>query len=353
MTVRPRSIVRELSAYSVPRARVGEIDLWLDSNEGAQPRALALDALRTIDPSRIRRYPSKSRVEELIAMRHGVERDRVILCAGGDDAIDRCCRAMLEPGREIILPTPTFEMIERSARIAGGGIVAVEWWKRAFPLEEVLERLSARTAMVALVTPNNPTGAVIPFACIERISRAAREALLLVDLAYIEFADEDITPAVLTLPNAVVIRTFSKSFGCAGLRAGYALGAAESIGWLRAVGGPYPTSGPSLEVLETLLERGERDDAYFAQVRRERTALEQLASDLGMVAHGTHANFVLVDMNDSMGFRDAMAARGIAVRAFSGHPILGGSVRITCPGRSVDFDRLCKAMRDSCREIST
>jgi histidinol-phosphate aminotransferase len=350
--VKPRPIVRDLIAYAVPRSN-RPIDLWLDSNEGAQPSSKALRALREIDPQRIRRYPGKKRAEELIALKLGINPAHVILTAGGDDAIDRCCRAMLEPGREIILPSPTFEMIERSARIAGGEIVEIPWWRSEFPRAEVLARISPRTAMVALVTPNNPTGAVIPLGDLRAIAEAAPHALLLVDLAYVEFADDDITSDALQLPNAVIIRTFSKALGCAGLRAGYALGRAEVIGWLRAMGGPYPTSGPSLAIIEALLESGVRDEEYFEQVRRERSLLTKLARGLGASAHPSQANFVLVDVADSIAFRDGMAERRIAVRVFPGHQVLGRSVRITCPGCANSFAQLERAIRDVLRESVT
>jgi len=347
--VRPRPIVGDLIAYAVPRSNV-PIDLWLDSNEGAQPSPMALQALREIDPQRIRRYPDKSRAEQLIAAKLGLDPAGVILTAGGDDAIDRCCRAMLEPGRDIILPSPTFEMIERSARIAGGSIVKIPWWKSEFPVGEVLARITQRTAMIALVSPNNPTGAVIPLDSVQAIAQAAPQALLLVDLAYIEFADEDITREALQLPNAVIIRTFSKALGCAGLRAGYALGTPQTIGWLRAMGGPYPTSGPSLAIIEALLESGVREDGYFEQVRRERALLIDLAHGFEVGPHPSQANFVLIDAADSIALRDSMAARGIAVRAFPGHPVLGRSVRITCPGCPRSFARLEAALRQALEE---
>ncbi len=125
------SRARGVSPYAAEPRRAA-VDLYLDANEGPRPDLDLAAALRSVDADALRRYPSTADLEGLIADRWGVDPDRVLVTAGGDDAIDRLCRACLEPGKELIFPTPSFEMIERSARLAGGSILRVPWGEGGF-----------------------------------------------------------------------------------------------------------------------------------------------------------------------------------------------------------------------------
>src|SRR5882762_1314538 len=102
--------------------------------------------------------------------------------------------------------------------------VRLPWSENAFPLDDVRGRLDNHTGVVVVVTPNNPTGAVASRQDVRRISAAARNAVVLVDHVYVEYADEDLTPSLLDLENVIVVRTMSKAWGLAGCRVGYAVG---------------------------------------------------------------------------------------------------------------------------------
>jgi histidinol-phosphate aminotransferase len=334
-----------VSPYEVPPLGP-PVDLRLDGNEGAVPPAELLDELRKLGSDVMRRYPSARPLEELLACRFGVDPERVLVTAGADEALDRACRAMLAPGREIVLPTPTFEMLPRYARLAGGEVVTVPWPAGPYPTNEVLRAVSERAAIIAVVSPNNPTGAVASAEDIERLSRAAPHALVLADLAYVEFADEDPTALVLSLPNVLVVSTLSKAWGLAGLRVGYAVGPPEVLGWLRAAAGPYAVSRPSLALAAARLETGQGEvDAFVETVRRERGELERLLTELGAEPSPSQGNFAFARFRDAAWVRDALAGLGIAVRSFPDHPDLEGCVRITCPGDAASFARLTAALR--------
>src|SRR4029077_15216303 len=103
----------------------------------------------------------------------------------------------------------------------------------------ILARLDNRTAIVIIVSPNNPTGGVASRDAVRRIAAAAPQSLVLIDQAYIEYADEDIDPAVLDLANVVVVRTMSKAWGLAGCRVGYAVGRSDVIAPGGAGGRPH------------------------------------------------------------------------------------------------------------------
>src|SRR6059058_358497 len=343
----PVSRIDPEAAYPRPTAP-GSALLRLDSNEGVLPPRELLAGLAGADPELLRRYPEVSELEAALAARLAVAPERVIVTAGADEAIDRACRAFLEPTRTLVLPDPCFDMFDRCAALAGGTLERVAWRDGPFPLDRFLERVDARTAIVVVVTPNNPTGAVATLAQARRLAAAAPNALLVIDHVYVEYADEDLTPGVLTLPNALVLRTFSKAWGLAGCRVGYAIGSPYVIGVLRAAGGPYSVAAPSITLALAQLESGEEAlRAHVARIRTERGLLTArlAAAGGGIAPQPSQANFVLVECGGrAQPIRAALAERGVVVRDFPGRPGLETSLRITLPGTPTDFERLCAAL---------
>ena len=341
----PAPTLRGLQAYGVPRSQT-PVDLVLDGNEGLLPPASLLEGLADIDPELLRRYPSAAPLERELARAAGVEAERVLVTAGADEALDRMCRAYLFAGREIVLPRPTFSMIAHYAGLAGGRVVEVPWPTGPYPLDEVLAAVTEATAIVACVTPNNPTGAHATGEEVERLARALPGTLVLLDLAYAEFAEEDLMPRAVALDNVLVLRTFSKALGLAGLRVGYAVGSRAVIEPLRAAGGPYSVSALSLLLAERALGvEGPACRAFVARVQGERTELARLLADLGAEPRPSQGNFVCCDFRDPAWVQEASAGLGVGLRRFDSDPDLARCLRITCPGNARDFERLCHALR--------
>ena len=344
--LRPSPLISGVTAYSPPPPPY-PIDLRLDGNEGRPPPAGLLEEVIAAGPEILRTYPSARPLEAEIAESIDVDPSRVIVTAGGDDAIERAVRATMAPGRELILPVPTFEMIERYASLTGCDIRTVPWPDGAYPVDEVLAAVTGATSLVVAVTPNSPSGLVATREDLERLSRGAPSSLVLVDLAYIEFADDDVTSFALTLPNALVVRSLSKAWGLAGLRVGWAAGPAEVIGWLRAAGHPYAVSGPSLRIASARLRTGREEVARFAErIREERRLLSERLEALGASVLPSQANFVLARVGDAEAVRTGLARRGIAVRIFPGKPDLEGRLRITLPGDGEGFERLVRGLTE-------
>jgi histidinol-phosphate aminotransferase len=343
----PLSRVVPALAYRRRQPPPRAIQLRLDGNEGPAPAFdLMVDALRAAGPELLRRYPDATALEAALAQRCGVEPARVLVTAGADEAIDRCCRAFLATGATMLVPEPSFEMLDRYATLAGGERVSVPWAPGPFPIAAMLERLDDRTALIAIVSPNNPTGEVATIDDVRRLACAAPDALILLDHAYVEYADEDLTASALALPNVVVTRTFSKARGLAGCRVGFVLGSAEVISALRAAGGPYPVAGPSLAFAALQLQGGDAAmAAHVAQVRRERAVLSALLAARGVAPRRSQANFVYAELGQRAAFvRAALAAQGILVRDFPDRPAAAGALRITLPGESAAVERLSAAL---------
>jgi histidinol-phosphate aminotransferase len=342
--LQPAKQVGQTTAYRVPPSPT-PVDLFLDGNEGAIPSPELIRAVIDQAPDVLRRYPKKAALEATLAARLGVKPEQVLVTAGGDDGLDRICRTMLSDGREFVLPEPSFEMLNRYASLAGGKIISVDWPDGPYPREAVLRAITPQTGLIAFVSPNNPTGTVASAEDLRAISAAAPHALVLADLAYVEFAEHDLTLDALALRNVVVVRTFSKAWGLAGLRVGYLIGPAEVIGWLRAAGGPYTVSGPSLAMASACFAKSSHGiELFIGSVIAERTALNELLRSHGVEVTDSQANFIFARFQDAVWIKEALAGFGISVRHFADRPQLQDGLRITCPGHAEQRQRLTHAL---------
>lgn len=332
------------SAYA-PEQFAGPIDLRLDGNEGPVPTEMLMRQLSATDPQTIRRYPSTARLEAQIAQRYGVAPDQVVVTAGADDALDRCCRLTLSPDAAILLTDPTFEMLPRYAQLAGADVRSIPWFSGKFPTRELIAAIDERVQTIAIVSPNNPTGNWATEDNLRAIVAAAPRALVVLDAVYGEFCEFDLTKCALEFPNVVVVRSFSKARGLAGLRVGYAIGHVSWIRLLRGAGGPFPTSGISLHLASEQLTMGdEHVDRFVQRVQLERDLMNNELLNLGAETIPSQANFVLARFENASWVRDGLASIGIGVRQWRDRPTLASWIRITCPGNEPDFDRLLRGL---------
>lgn len=310
--------------------------LRLHINEGSTPDPSAW-AESLEESARFREYPRRDALERAIAGRLGVAAEQVLVTAGADDALDRCCRLALRGGGEAVVPLPGFETLLRLIEGAGGTIVD--------GADDVPRAIGERTRMVVLTTPDNPSGETTGADELERVADAVREAdgpLLVVDNVYAEYTDEDPAAALIGRPEVVVVRTFSKAWGLAGCRVGYLIGTAERVAELRAIGNPYPVAGPSLAAALATLQGGEaRLQRHVARVNVERERLSDRLASLGVPSSASRANFVWADFGERRAWVDAvLRSRGIRVRAFEGVSRL----RISLPGDEPLYRRLEAAL---------
>jgi HAD superfamily hydrolase (TIGR01548 family) len=236
-------------------------------------------------------------------------------------------------------------MIRRFVLTAGGQPDEVEWWAGDFPVEEVCRRAEG-AGLVAVVSPSNPTGAVVSKAAFSELVRRLPTTLILLDQAYVDFCDPefDLTEIALASPNVVIVRTMSKAAACAGLRVGCAIGDPRVIDWMRRLGLPFPVPTPALEMASKVLAVGP-DGARIERVRSQRGALTALLEKLGAEVLPSQASFVFARFDDAVRVWAALGALGISVRRFPGRAGVGEWLRITLPGDEAPWDRLERAFR--------
>lgn len=317
-----------------------EVDLDLSKNEG-NPATLNLSQSTQWPDELIRRYPDTTALRDQLADFHKVRLEQILVTAGGDDALFRCFLARLGPGATAVATTPTFEMIPIYSNQVGSELVEIEWWGGQFPTTLFVSAAAGADA-VFVVSPNNPTGATITEAELREVSKGA--GLVVLDAAYSEFADDDLTPAALDMGNVVVVRTLSKAYGLAGLRVGFLLGPVDLIQELSSYGSPYPVSSLSAAIASERLRQSNDVATFVGEIRSERTDLAELFDELGVETLPSEGNFILAETKDAEWVTDACAALGVGVRRFPGREILDSWVRITLPGEPDQFARLARTL---------
>ncbi|MHC4975670.1 MAG: pyridoxal phosphate-dependent aminotransferase [Planctomycetota bacterium] len=329
--LRPATPLRRLAPYS-PCTSAPGIDLKLDANETCPP-TVDLDVALANLAQTLNRYPDASGLEQTIASSWNIDPERVVVTGGADDAIDRTCRAFLEPGRALLTHTPTFEMIERSSRLAGATIRTIDWLDGPVPLDALRRATLPDTGLIAVVTPNNPTGSTISTEQLLELAHHASLAAvpLMVDLAYIEFDKSDPTPLLLQHSNVIVVRTFSKALGLAGLRVGYTISSPLVASWIRTTGSPYPVASPSLVVCEKAIRHPEIQRDCIRRIKSNRESLQRFLIKRGMRTFPSRANFVTFLSNDAPAYHQRLRELSIAVRGLCIGSSTPNAIRITLP----------------------
>ena len=346
-----RKAVREMHEYHPPLA--GRKGLRLDFNEntdGCSPRVLA--RIRGITAEELARYPEREPLEAVVATHLGLPAEQVLLTNGVDEAIHLLCEAYLEPSDEAIVVTPTFSMYEIFAEATGAEVLRVQCGDDlAFPLEKALQAITPATRLIAVASPNNPTGGVATREQLLTIARNAPNTALLVDEAYYEFHGKTVLSDVVRQDNLFVARTFSKAYGLAGLRIGILVGPREQMPMVRRVSSPYSVNAVALAALPVALEDREYVASYVEQVTAGRVRLEQELTQVGIPWWPSEANFVLMKIGvRHRDFVGAMRQRGILVRDRSNDPGCDGCVRITL-GTSAQTDCLLAMLREAVAQL--
>jgi len=346
----PRAAVAAIDPY-VPGAVPPAVEraLKLASNEnpfGPSPLAVEAARLALVD---VNRYPEAGAptLRARLAARHGVSADQILVGAGSDETLYLLANTYLEPGRHAVMADPAYGIHRISARAAGASITQVPCVDGVHDLAVMtaVARGAGAPGVLYVANPHNPTGTVVGAdALATLVDGVPSDWLIVVDEAYTEFVAPDLRATALDLlgrhPGLVVTRTFSKAYGLAGMRVGYAIASAEVLEPVGRIRPPFNVSAPSLAAAAAALD----DEAYLARTVREtlgsRAALCRALDGLGLRYLRSQANFVLVEDRDD--WPAALAADAISVRpgANLGMP---GWARISLP-RSEDVDRVAEVI---------
>lgn len=326
----------------------------LSSNEGAlgpSPKAMAaIEAMA----GEMHRYPDggATRLRKALAARWGVDADRIVCGAGSDELLGLLVKAYAGPGDEVLYSAHGFLMYAIAAKACGATPVTAPETDLTANVDNLLKAVTAKTKIVFLANPNNPTGTYLPADEVKRLRAGLRDDILLViDAAYAEFVSKnDYTPGIELVDagqNTIMCRTFSKMYALGGMRLGWAYGPANIIDVLNRVRGPFNVSSAALAAGEAAIE-----DTAFAELCKSHNDywlgwISAEIKKLGLNLTPSVGNFVLVQFPNQAG-KDAKAAdeylrnQGIIVRAMGGYG-LGDWLRITI-GTGEENQEVVKAL---------
>jgi histidinol-phosphate aminotransferase len=318
-----RKNILNMKPYSSARDEYkGEAEIFLDANENPYP-------------SPYNRYPDplQWKVKEKLAEIKNVKPDQLFLGNGSDEAIDLMIRGFCEPYKESILITePTYGMYSVCAELNAVAIIKVKLTKDFdLDLDALFDALTSGTKIIFLCSPNNPTANLLSRDKIMKVLDQF-QGIVVIDEAYIDFTkSESFVQLLPVYPNLVVLQTFSKAWGLAGLRLGMALASKQIIQILNKIKYPYNVNIQTQEIALKALQDVTKKDAAVREILDQRSSL---AKDLGKLSITEHvypseANFLLVKVKDAPGTYKYLMDKNIIVRDRSKVTLCDNCIRIT------------------------
>ena len=332
-----RPCIRRMKPYSSARSEFqGNASIFLDANENPYSQSF-------------NRYPDplQREVKAGIAALKGVNPDQILLGNGSDEPIDLMIRAFCEPHEDnIVAIDPTYGMYLVAAEISD-----VEYRKvllnDKFDLDAdmLINRCDRNTKLVFLCSPNNPTGNALSAEAIEKVIKNA-PGIVILDEAYIDFsAHPSFMEKLNEYPNLVILQTFSKAWGSAGIRLGMAFASPEIVAVLNNIKYPYNINDLTQREALKILDRKQEVEEWVKTILSERATLAAKLKELPYIKHlyPSDANFILVKVDDANALYDYLIAEGIVIRNRNSVSLCMGCLRITI-GTPDENSRLLEAM---------
>ena len=327
-----KSLVREnilnLKPYSSARGKFLN-GILLDANENA------LGSVVEYNNVNLNRYPDPSQLHErkLIADYLKVNESNIFLGVGSDEVIDLLIRIFCEPGKDnVILNEPTYGMYKVACDINNvftNSILLTNEFQINF--EDLDKTVDEKTKIIFLCSPNNPTGQCLNSDDIKNVCEKYN-SIVVVDEAYIDFAENKaIVHEIQNYKNLVVLRTFSKAWGMAGLRCGYCISSKEIINLLFNVKAPYNLNSITGELLKAAFQNVDRKNIFVKSIVKNRQQLIERLKDNKKVQRifDTDANFILFKVENPGSVYKTLAEKGVIIRDRSNQPMLEGCLRVS------------------------
>ena len=350
-TTKIESLVRENIRNLTPyRSARDDFDkgVLLDANENSYGSTVR-------NSHELHRYPSPSHdpLREVIAGFRGVEIENIFLGVGSDEPIDLLMRIFCEPGKDSIITTPpTYGMYKVAADINNVEVKEVLLTDK-FQLkpDDILNAADESTKLLFLCSPNNPTANDMKQTDLLKLTTKF-PGIVVVDEAYIDFSrQESMAQMVQQYPNLVVLQTFSKAFGLAGIRLGVAISSPEIISYMLRVKAPYNINKLTVD---TALKAFENIDLFNFNIEKIREERDYVAEQLGYSetvenVYPSNANFLLFKIRNAKEIYQKLAEKGIIVRYRGNEPLCENCLRITIglPDENVRFLKALKEVLDS------
>ena len=318
--MRLKANIKTMEAYAPGKTIPGAVKL--SSNENPLgPSPAAVQAIRDVLDG-VHRYPdgASSLLKESLAGIWDVGTNNLLVANGSDEVFALLAAAWIGPGENAVSTRQTFSQYRYAVRLFNAEMRETNLSDGRFDLEAMLSLIDGNTRLIFLCNPNNPTGTYLTHdEIIGFLKKIPDGVIVILDEAYADFADESDFPDSSTLlnayPNLVVTRTFSKLYGLAGLRVGYAVGNPEIIGGADRASMPFNVNNLAQAAALASLNDTEHKERTLDLVRTEKAFLYKELNRRGIAYYPTQANFICIDLNREVaGLWKPIAERGIAVR---------------------------------------
>ena len=341
MEPQARREVEGLQAYSAPlEGRRGMLRLDFNENTmGPSPQVVA--AIRAIPAEQYAIYPEYDGLRQAVVANLALPLapSQIGLFNGVDAAIHAIFHAYgdrgdTHRGDTLLTTSPTFGYYTPCAQMQGMAIEAIPYRLPdfAFPLEELRAALQGCPRILLICNPNNPTGTRLAAELILELAASAPGTLVVVDELYEAFTGDSVLPLAdfAATPNLLVLRSLAKTAGLAGLRIGFAIGAAPVVDRLARVTGPYDINSFAVTAAHAALADQAYVDSYVAEVLRARTWLVQQLQAAGVRHHAAGGNYLLIwPERPAEEVEQRLRQAGILVRSMAAKPLIDGSLRVS------------------------
>lgn len=326
-----RPTIRSMHGYTPgEQPAPGERVVKLNTNENPfPPSPKVMQAIQQIEPEQLRRYPNATAdaFRRAAADVLEVSADMIMAGNGSDDVLAVAMQTFLSAGDTLAYPNPTYSLYPVLAELDDVKVAEVPWEKDwSLPIDALL---ATKARAIFLANPNAPSGTSISPQKIEELCKDFK-GVVLIDEAYVDFADDNCLPLVRDHENVVITRTLSKAYSLAGLRFGYAVAQAGVIQEMNKARDSYPCDAISLVAATAAISDQEYARKTWEHVKAERQRVSSELTQLGWKVLPSHANFIFAAAPDGAGKRAYLALKeqGILVRHFD-KPGLSDKIRIT------------------------
>lgn len=291
-------------------------------------------------------HPSNEPLRSLLAESLGVAPEQVVVTSGADEALALIAQVFLEPGARAVVADPSFSMFRVVSESVGASLLGVavnDTWD--LPLERLIEAVrQPDVGVVWLCSPNNPTGRLVDASIVSAVLDAAPDAAVVVDEAYYEISGQTLAPLVLSAPNGVLVRTFSKGYGLAGARVGYLASTADITQVIGAIRLPQNMTAFGIMAASRAFADQPGLRARVQAIVAERSRLTEALAQRGWELVPSQANFVLGSPPvEAASLAAWLQGAGLIVRSYPDHPRLHDWLRVTVRSPEEDarlLDRL-------------